>query len=64
MAIKNTLTLYKELIASGVPENQAEVQAQQLGGVTDILERIEKDLFWMRLIGGGMIVACFGVMFK
>jgi hypothetical protein len=64
MTIKDSLTLYKELLATGIPDNQAEIQAHQLGGVTDILERIEKDLFWMRVIGGGMIIACFGVMFK
>lgn len=64
MVIKDSLTLYKELLATGVPENQAEIQAHQLGSVTDLIGKIDKDLFWMRLIGGGMIIACFGVMFK
>lgn len=71
MAIKDTLTLYKELLSTGVPEDQAEIQAHQLGSfhdfagnITTLVEKIEKDLFWMRLIGGGMIIACFGVMFK
>ena len=54
---KDTLTLYEELVASGVPDEQAKIQAHQLGGVTDILEDIKKDLFWMRIIGGAMIVA-------
>ena len=61
---KDTLTLYEELVASGVPDAQAKIQAHQLGGIndamdrqTDILEDIKKDLFWMRIIGGAMIVA-------
>ena len=72
---KDTLTLYEELVASGVSEGQAKVQAHQLGSVGDYmgnaindmnakfvemdrkLEKIDKDLIWMRIIGGAMIVA-------
>lgn len=57
MAYKDSLALYNELIATGVPEAQAQTQAQQLGGVTDILVKIEKDLNWMRIIGAGMVAA-------
>ena len=62
--MKDTLTLYEDLVASGIPDAQAKIQAHQLGGVTDVLEEIKKDLFWMRVIGGGMVIACFGVMYK
>ena len=31
---KDTLTLYEELVASGVPDEQAKVQAHQLGAVS------------------------------
>lgn len=55
--IKDSLTLYDELIASGVPENQARVQAKQLGGVKDVVDNIEKDLFYLRLIGAAMVAS-------
>ena len=64
MIYKDTLELFDELVATGVSQDQARIQAKQLGGIGNILERIEKDLFWMRIVGGGMIIACFGVMFK
>lgn len=71
MAYKDTLTLFEELVATGVPEAQAKIQAHQLGGVTDefgkirnVLERIEKDLFWMRIIGGAMTFAFLSAWFK
>lgn len=72
MAYKDTLTLYEELVAKGVPEEQAKIQAHQLGGVseamdrqTDVLQEIKKDLFWMRIIGGAMIVTFLSnVLFK
>ena len=65
---KDTLTLYEELVASGVPDDQAKVQAHQLGGIGTYvgdaisevnrkLEKIDKDLIWMRVIGAAMIVA-------
>ena len=72
---KDTLTLYEELVASGVPDEQAKVQAHQLGSMGDYmgnaingmnarfnemdrkLEKIDKDLIWMRIIGVAMIVA-------
>lgn len=28
------------------------------------LTKIDKDMWWMRAIGAGMIVACFSVMFR
>lgn len=64
MSYKDTLELYDELIAGGCSEAQARVQAKQLGSVGNILDKIDKDLLWMRVIGAGMIVACFAVMFK
>lgn len=68
MSYKDTLTLYEELVASGVPDEQAKVQAHQLGGIGTYvgdainevnrkLEKIDKDLIWMRVIGAAMIVA-------
>ncbi len=64
MAYKNALTLYNELIATGIPEAQAQIQAQQqgdlveeMGSIDKTLKQIEKDLFWMRSIGAGMIAA-------
>lgn len=73
MEYKDTLTLYEELIAAGVPETSAKIQAHQLGGVTDcmgefsntlnefsnILNEIQKDMSWMRIIGAAMTVAFF-----
>ncbi len=66
MEIKDSLTLYNELKACGVPEDQAQVQASQLGGVKDvvvgikeIITKIEKDLLWMRIIGAAMTVTFF-----
>ena len=75
MAYKDTLELFDELVATGVSESQARIQAQQLGAmgnyIGDVisnmntrLDKIDKDLVWMRVIGGAMIIACFGVMFK
>jgi hypothetical protein len=37
MAYKDTLTLYKELVASGVPEAQADIQSHQMGSLADSL---------------------------
>lgn len=64
MAYKDSLTLYNELISTGVPEAQAQIQAQQMGGVTDILVKIEKDLIWMRIIGAAMVVAFMANFFR
>ncbi len=64
MKYKDTLQLFDELIASGTPEPQARIQAQQLGyvgsemnSITNILVKIENDLRWMRLVGGAMTLA-------
>jgi hypothetical protein len=35
-----------------------------LGNMDKRLTKIDKDMWWMRGIGAGMIIACFGVMFK
>jgi len=64
MAYKDSLTLYNELISTGVSEEQAQIQAQQMGSVTDILVKIEKDLMWMRVIGGAMVFAFLANLFK
>lgn len=64
MEIKDTLTLYNELKNTGIPEDQAQIQAKQLGSVYDLvknininLSKIDKDLFWMRIIGGAMVAS-------
>ena len=64
--MKDTLTLYEELIASGVHDAQAKIQAHQLGDVAleqldirQLMSKIDKDLMWMRLIGGAMVVTFF-----
>lgn len=88
MSHKDTLTLYEEQIARGVPDEQARIIAHQLGNLadefgslTDELTRelrslrsemtagfskidirfikIEKDMFWMRLIGAAMVITFF-----
>lgn len=64
MSYKDTLTLYDELIAKGTSEPQARIQVQQLGGLSNIMEKIEKDLFWLRVIGGAMAVGIMGILFK
>jgi hypothetical protein len=63
-AYKDTLTLYDELIEAGTPEAQARAQAKQLGEIGTVLDsmnvkldKIDKDLIWMRVIGAAMIVA-------
>jgi hypothetical protein len=64
MSYKDTLTLYNELKAAGIGEEQAQIQAKQLGGISEtmgdfsaLIIKIEKDLMWMRLIGGAMTLA-------
>lgn len=75
MSYKDTLALYDELIAGGCSEAQARAQSKQLGGLSDhfgtaiddihkILAKIEKDLFWMRLVGGAMTIAFVSNFFK
>jgi hypothetical protein len=64
MAYKDSLTLYEELIATGTPEAQAKTTAHQLGDVTNILVKIEKDLMWMRVIGAAMVVAFMANFFR
>jgi hypothetical protein len=66
MAYRDTLQLYDELIAAGIPEAQARAQAKQLGevameqnGMLNVLEKIEKDMYWMRIIGAAMTVTFF-----
>ena len=86
MAI-DTLKIYDDLLASGVPEVQAHAQAKAIADANKVTpedlvnmekelkydfeasqqriradfamfsQRIEQSLMWMRLIGGGMIVA-------
>ncbi len=77
MSYKDTLTLYEELVSSGVPVASAKIQAHQMGAMSDYLgdainrlntiidsintrlDKIENDMFWMRLIGGAMTVTFF-----
>jgi hypothetical protein len=70
MAYKDTLTLYEELVISGTPEAQAKIMAHQQGALADemgsiekTLNRIEKDLFWMRIIGAAMVVSFMSNIF-
>jgi hypothetical protein len=70
MAHKDTLTLYEELIATGVPDGQAKIQAhqmgalsEQMGGIDKTLKQIEKDLMWMRVIGAAMVVSFMSNIF-
>jgi hypothetical protein len=71
MAYKDTLTLYEELVATGTPIEQAKIIAHQqgalveeMGSIEKTLNRIEKDLFWMRYIGAGMIAAFMANFFR
>jgi hypothetical protein len=64
MAYKDTLTLYEELVSTGTPVEQAKILAHQQGGLVEemgsieiTLKQIEKDLFWMRSIGAGLMAA-------
>ena len=43
MAFKDTLTLYKDLIAAGTPEAQAEVIAHQNGSIGFVLEEFREE---------------------
>jgi len=75
MSYKDTLELFDELVAMGTPEHQARAQAKQLGAVTDFLvtmknevnnklDKIDRDLIWMRVIGGAMTLAFLSSWFK
>jgi len=37
MAYKDTLSIYKELLATGMPEAQADIQSHQMGSLADSL---------------------------
>ncbi len=70
MAYKDTLTLYEELVATGTPVEQAKIMAHQqgalaeeMGSIEKTLNRIEKDLFWMRIIGAAMVVSFMSNIF-
>ena len=74
MAYKDTLQLYDELVATGTSEANARIQAKQLGAMGDYigdailglnskLDKIDKDLIWMRVIGGAMIIAFLSTWF-
>jgi hypothetical protein len=56
---KDALTLYEELVATGVSEDSARIQAHQIGNVTNLLVDMKKDMSWMRIIGAAMTVAFF-----
>lgn len=62
--MKNTLKLYEELRATGISDEQAKVQAYQLGDVRDLsseireeLRRLHSDMNWIKLIGASLIAA-------
>jgi hypothetical protein len=55
--MKDTLSLYNELLAGGCTETQAQIQAKQLGDVSDVMKEIKSELLWLRLIGGAMTIA-------
>ena len=66
MSYKDTLTLYEELVATGVPDAQAKIQAHQLGALADELndigprlDKIDANMKWMMLIGGVMAASFF-----
>ena len=44
MRVKDSLTLYKDLLAINTPEPQAEVLAHQQGACYDILEEFNKQM--------------------
>lgn len=44
MAYKDTLTLYEELIASGKSDNEAKIQAHQLGDLGDELSNTCREI--------------------
>jgi hypothetical protein len=71
MSYKDTLELYDELMAGGCTETQARVQAKQLGSIGTVLDsmntkldKIDKDLVWMRVIGAAMTLAFLSAWFK
>jgi hypothetical protein len=75
MQYKDTLELFDELVAAGTPEPQARAQARQLGAIGDLfgtelnnvhskLDKIDKDLIWMRIIGAAMCIAFLSAWFK
>ncbi len=60
--MKDTLTLYCELIDSGISKEQAKIQAMQLGDVRNLISDIatqlkilHADMKWIRIIGGALI---------
>ena len=48
MSYKDTLTLYEELVATGIPDSQAKIMAHQQGAVIDVMTgigfRLDKSL--------------------
>jgi len=48
MSYKDTLTLYEELVATGIPDAQAKIMAHQQGAVIDVMNgigfRLDKSL--------------------
>ena len=75
MKYRDTLELFDELVAAGCPENQARIQAQQLGTMGTYfgdaismmnakLDKIDRDLIWMRIVGGAMTLAFLSAWFK
>jgi hypothetical protein len=70
MAYKDTLQLFDEMVENGESEDAARIHAQQLGamgtyigdainGMNSRLDKIDKDLTWMRIIGAAMTVTFF-----
>lgn len=79
MQVKDTLTLYEELVATGVPDDQAKIQAHQLGGIASMLStsidefkqsmdsfksEIRSDYKWIMRIGGFISITLIGMIVK
>lgn len=71
MAYKDTLTLYEELVSTGIPDSQAKILAHQQGGIIDEmnsigtrleikLTRIDSSMDWIKGIGATLAVAIIG----
>lgn len=46
MSYKDTLTLYEELVATGIPDAQAKIQAHQQGNLADEIGGVKDMIKW------------------
>ncbi len=60
MSYKDTLTIYEELVASGIPEGQAKILAHQQGALVDVMNgigfRLDRSLQEMKATLDGVTV--------